>query len=52
MNQVKNLDHKRVGDLSKDERIFEIRQKDCMTIIMANSDGRLKITHERVAPTT
>ena len=50
MSEVKNLDHKRVCDVSSDERAIEIRRKECVTRIIANPDGTLKITHERVKP--
>ena len=48
MNEVRNLNKKRVGDVSNDDRIFEIQIKDCITKITANPDGTLSITHERV----
>ena len=48
MNEVRNLNKKRVGDVSKDVRAFEIQIKDCITRITANPDGTLKITHERI----
>ncbi len=48
MSEVTNLDHKRVCDVSTDSRVIEIRRKDCVTRITANSDGTLNITHERV----
>lgn len=47
MTEVRNLNKKRVGDLSKDIRLFEIQIKDSITRITANSDGTLNITHER-----
>lgn len=47
MTEVRNLNKKRVGDVSKDIRLFEIQIKDCITRITANSDGTLNITHER-----
>ena len=50
MNEVKNLDHKRICEISFDERVIEIQKKDCTTRITANPDGTLKITHERVKP--
>ena len=51
MTEVRNLNKKRVGDVSKDVRLFEIQIKDCITRITANPDGTLKITHERVKQT-
>jgi len=47
MSEIKNLDHKRVCDVSADKRVVEIRRKDCITKITANPDGTLKITQER-----
>ena len=46
MEQVKNLDNKRVCDKSKDGRVIVIRKKDCITRITANTDQTLKITDE------
>jgi hypothetical protein len=48
MNEIKNLDQKRVLDLSADGRIVEIRRKGCVTRITANPDGTLCITQGRV----
>jgi len=36
---------KRICDISSDKRIIEIRKKDCVTLITANPDGTLNITH-------
>lgn len=47
MSEIINLDHKRICDISCDEKIVEIRKKDCITRITANPDGTLSITHER-----
>ena len=49
MKEVTNLDQKRVCDISTDAKIVEIRKKDCITRITANSDGTLSITHERTS---
>ena len=49
MSEVKNLDKKRVCDISDDHKIVEIRLKDCITIVTANPDGTLDVKHERVA---
>lgn len=46
IEQVKNLDDKRVCDQSKDGKVIVIRKKDCITRITANADRTLKITHE------
>ena len=48
MEQVKNLDDKRVCDKSKDSKVIIIRKKDCITCITANADKTLNITHEYV----
>lgn len=45
MEQVKNLDDKRVCDQSKDGKVIVIRKKDCITRITANADRTLKVTH-------
>lgn len=50
MKEVINLDSKRVCDQSIDKRIIEIRRKDCVTRITANSDGTLNVTQERTTP--
>jgi len=47
MNQVINLNKKRVCDLSEDKCVAEIRKGDCLTRIKANPDGTLDITHLR-----
>ena len=47
MNEVQNLDKKRVCDISADKTLIEIRKKDCVTKIKANPDGTLSITQER-----
>ncbi|CAI3302838.1 hypothetical protein CIRMBP1315_00022 [Enterococcus cecorum] len=46
MNQVTNLNKKRVCDLSEDKRVAEIRKGNCLTRIKANPDGTLDITHQ------
>ena len=48
MNEIKNLDNKRVCDISADAKIIEIRRKDCITRVKANLDGTLSIEQERV----
>jgi hypothetical protein len=48
MSEVTNLDRKRVCDISADNRIVEIRRKDCVTRITANLDGTLNVVQERV----
>lgn len=48
MSEVHNLDLKRVCDISDDRKVVEIRKKDCITRIVSNSDGTLKVTNERI----
>lgn len=43
MEEIRNLNGKRVCDMSEDKKIVEIVQKDCITRITANPDGTLKI---------
>ena len=45
MAEIRNLNGKRICDISKDRRVVEIVQKDCLTRITANPDGSLKIEH-------
>ena len=45
--QVKDLNRKRVCDLSEDKKIAIIRRGDCLTVIKANIDGTLRFTHSR-----
>lgn len=52
MNEVRNLNNKRVGDVSVDKRVFEIQIKDCVTRITANPDETLSIAQERTTPAT
>jgi len=49
---IRNLDHKRIGDLSHDHRLLLIKLKDCVTRITTRPDGSLSITHERENSTT
>ena len=50
MQEVNNLNHKRICDISNDAKVIIIRKKDCITRIMANPDGTLSIIHERINP--
>jgi hypothetical protein len=50
MTEVKNLDRKRVCDISRDARVVEIKLKDCVTRITANPDGTLNIKQDRTTP--
>ena len=43
MEEVRNLNGKRVCDISTDKKVVEIVQKDCLTRITANPDGSLKV---------
>ena len=49
MEEIKNLDGKRVCDIAHDKKAIEIGKKDCITRITANSDGTLRITNLRKA---
>lgn len=46
---IKNLNHRRVCDLSYDHRVVTIKQGNCLTIITAGPDGRLEIAHRILA---
>lgn len=48
MKEVRNLDDRRVCDISNDSKVAEIVRKDCVTRISAQPDGTLQITHERI----
>ena len=50
MKQIKDLNNKRVCDLSDDSKFAYVRRGDCMTQISVEEDGRLKITFEIVHP--
>ncbi len=43
MEEVRNLNNKRVCDISFDRKVIEIVQKDCLTRITANPDGTLHV---------
>lgn len=47
MNQVKNLNQKRVCDISDDRKTLFIRRGDCVTEVRANDDGTLIISHRK-----
>lgn len=49
MEQIKDLNNKRVCDLSDDKKTAEIRRGDCVTRIRAKPDGTLTVTHEKDA---
>ncbi|MFT8351762.1 hypothetical protein [Clostridium saccharoperbutylacetonicum] len=44
--QIKDLNKKRVGDLSRDGRTYTCKKGNCITIITANPDGTLDIKFE------
>ena len=48
MNQIYNLNKKRVCDISSDGRSVIIRKGDCLTIIQSHTDGTLRIIHQKV----
>ena len=48
MKQIKDLNNKRVCDLSDDRKVAYVRRGDCMTRISVEEDGSLKITFEIV----
>jgi hypothetical protein len=50
MKEIKNLNQKRVCDVSEDNKTILIQLKDCITKITANGDKTLKITQERLKP--
>ena len=50
MNPIRNLNNKRVMDLSVDRRRAEIRRGNCVTTITTNPDGTLRITHRLLSP--
>ena len=43
MEEIRNLNGKRVCDMSRDRKVIEIIQKGCLTRITANPDGTLKV---------
>ena len=51
MKEIKNLDNKRICDISADGTVIIIRRKDCVTRITANKDGTLNVAQERIKPT-
>lgn len=47
MKEVRNIDSKRIFDMSDDNRVIYIRIKGCETTITANPDGTLNVTHKK-----
>ena len=52
MKEFKNLDNKRVCDVSDDKCVAEIRHKDCVTKITISPDGKLCLTNYRIKATS
>ena len=48
MNQVLDLNNKRVFDISDDKKTLELSQKNCITTVSANPDGTFNISHKKV----
>lgn len=49
MVEVRNLDQKRVLDISEDRKEVVIRKKGCETIIRAQKDGTLAVLHRWIS---
>ena len=45
MEEVRNLDKKRVFDISDDNKVIEICRQNCVTTIAANPDMTMNISH-------
>lgn len=52
MTEIRNLDNKRIGDKSSDNRRIFIRRKNCVTIIQANTDGTMLVLQRRLKQNT
>ena len=50
MTEIRNLNGKRVCDMSEDNRTISIVLKNCLTRITANPDGTLKIENVHLPP--
>lgn len=48
MEGIRNLEGKRVCDISLDRTVIEIVRKDCLTRITANPDGTLNVDNIRL----
>lgn len=48
MKQIKDLNNKRVCDLSDDQKVAYVRRGDCLTRITVQEDGSLKVTFEKI----
>jgi len=51
LGEVRNLNHKLIGAMSMDKRVFEIQLKDCVTQIQVKPDGTLGVTHKKTPVT-
>lgn len=47
MTQVKDLNKKRVCDISDDRKTAYIRKGDCVTKITTGKDGSLQVAYEK-----
>lgn len=47
MSEVRNLNNKRICDISKDKTHVVIKRDGCETHITANPDGTLNVVHTR-----
>ena len=50
MEEVRNLNGKRICDMSPDRKVIEIVQKGYITRITANADGTLNIENSIIKP--
>lgn len=47
MKQIKDLNNKRICDISEDRKALYIRKGDCITTVTAGEDGKLNIKSEK-----
>lgn len=52
MIEIRNLDNKRVCDLSADKKTIIISRKNCQTVISIAENGTLEIQHKRLVSST
>lgn len=45
MDEVRNLNNKRVFDISKDKKTLVLQQKNCQTIVTVSNYGTLQWEH-------
>lgn len=50
MKEIRNLNGKRICDMTDDGKAIVIVQKDCITKITANPDGTLVATQDKLKP--